>query len=214
MSAGEIYQTMVKKEIKNKLKRLAEKNHTTLFMVLFSAYVILLGRLSDNQDQDILCSIIAAGRDHMGLQTIVGFFVNSVMVKTRVEYEDTFKELLERVENDTLQALQHQGYPLELVCEELRIRCPHIPAAFNMLNLPKTPVKEKRGRVTHKSEPFQRNIQGALFDLEPYVTEYKNSIRISWRYRKTVFNPQTIENIARGYMLLLEEISWIEEDEG
>jgi tyrocidine synthetase-3 len=210
MSAGEVFQTVVKEGIKDRLKKLAEKNHTTLFMVLFSAYLILLSRISDQQDQDIVCSIISAGRDHAELQNVVGFFVNSIIIKTRVESEDMFTDLLHRVENDTLQALQHQEYPLELLCQELKLRHPHIPVAFNILNLPDAPVKKMPPWVSD-SESLERNIQGALFDLEPYVTEYQKSIEITWRYRKTAFKPETIENIAQGYLMLLEEISWIEE---
>ncbi|UCH93606.1 MAG: amino acid adenylation domain-containing protein, partial [Candidatus Aminicenantes bacterium] len=210
MSAGEVFQTAVKEEIKDRLKKLAEKNHTTLFMVLFSAYVILLSRLSERQDQDIVCMIMAAGRDHVELHNVVGFFVNAIIIKTRVESEDMFTDLLHRVENDTLQALQHQGYPLELLCQDLKLRYPDIPVAFNMLNLPEAPGQEMLPRFS-ASQPPGRNIQGALFDLEPYVSEYQKSIEITWRYRKTAFKPETIENIAQGYLTLLEEISWLEE---
>lgn len=207
-NAGTSCRTVIGGEAKERLKRLGENNHTSLFMVLFSAYVILLSRLSDRQDQDIACLVISSSRDHIQLQTIVGFFVNSVMVKIRVESEDTFTDLLHRVEDETLEALRHQDYPLERVCEELKIKYPEIPTAFNMLNLPNAPVE-----AGADNEAIEGNIQDALFHLEPYVIEYKNSIQITWRYRETLFKPETVEYIAQGYMLLLEEISWMEEEE-
>ncbi|NIM15013.1 MAG: amino acid adenylation domain-containing protein [Candidatus Aminicenantes bacterium] len=193
---GTSFGTTVAREVKDRLKKLAKANNTTLFIVMLAGYMILLSRLSDTAGQDIACSVISAGRDHYQLQPVVGFFVSSVIVKTRVHPGESFTDFMGRVETDTLEALRHQGYPAALVCEELRMTYPEVPAAFNMLNLGDTAAETSPG-----------NVPGTHFDLEPYIREHPEGIDIYWRYSKAIFTPGIIEYIAGGYVRLLAEIT-------
>jgi non-ribosomal peptide synthetase component F len=100
-----------------------------------------------------------------------------------------------------LEIFEYQSYPLELVCEELQMRYPDIPVSFNMLNLDDTTsgFELKALQSRHIQET-----QEVKFDLEPYLTEYKNGIHINWAYRKSLFTPKSIEYMASEYIKLLD----------
>ncbi|MCP4155202.1 MAG: hypothetical protein GY757_46180, partial [bacterium] len=130
---GAAYRSVIAKETVTQLKELAEKNQTTLFTEMFSVYLLLLTRLTGQEES--CCSVIVAGREHPALQSIIGFFVNSVLIRITMDENETFNRYQKRVAGEMQEALRHQGYPLESVCDRLGIRYPEIPLAFNFLNL-------------------------------------------------------------------------------
>jgi amino acid adenylation domain-containing protein len=201
-STGAAYIYQVPGEIKNKLKKLAETNNTSLSVVMFVIYNILLAHISNQED--IVCSLISAGRDHLSLHHIVGYFTNSILVKIHVDPDEDFDDLLHRVHNDVLKTLQYQAYPLELVLDEMNMSFPDITVSFNMLNIPGSSFDKEMN--IHDSYHLEK-LQGVKFDLEVFVTEYKNHIGLQWDYRKSIFKPGTIESIAHLYLKLLEELS-------
>jgi len=193
---------VLSEEIVKKIRNVAEKNNTTLFTVIFSLYILLLSRFA--HQEDISCSIINAGRDHEALGDIVGFFVNAVLFRTRVEYDECFNDFLQRVHTEVLEMSQHQAYPLERVCEDLRMRYPDIPVSFNMLNIGDT-HKMKKPNIDEL--PHIPDISDVKFDIELYIAEYKNAIDIIWTYRKNMFHPDSIDFLMKDYIELVEFFS-------
>jgi hypothetical protein len=200
---GGRYRCLVSEDIKNGLKKLARNNNTTLSMAMFSAFIILLSELAGQQD--ITCALISAGRNHISLSDIVGYFTNSVLIISRLAPAETIADFLERLDADVLETIEHQNYPVELVLDDLKINYPDIPAAFNMLNL-----QEETGEEEIETFPpghIRGPIPDVKFDIELYVTEYKNGIEVFWNYNKSLFKPSTIELISRGYLKLLNYIT-------
>jgi non-ribosomal peptide synthetase component F len=215
-TAAAAFCSWVDNDVKERLKRLAETNNTTLSTVMFSIYNILLSHIS-GQDE-VVCSLIGAGRDHPGLLDIVGYFTNSAMVVTRIDPEEDFSHLLLRVHDDVMETVQHQSYPLEPVLDELRMSSPAVPVTFNMLNIPGIST-DKALEGAEPADPVELpasvhmdKVQGAKFDLALLVTEHPGSIELLWNYRKSVFKPETVESVARLYMDLLDELSEDEEE--
>jgi hypothetical protein len=195
---GAGYMVRIDEELKEKLKKMAVANNTTLFAVMFSVYIIMLFRFS--RQKDIACSIIGAGRDHLSLHNIIGFFVNSILFKIEVQPEEIFSEFLQRVHTHIIETFKAQNYPLELVCRDLKIRYPEISVSFNMLN-----IQEKAGEQLPAFEHHHiAQVQDVKFDLEPYVTEYKNAIQMYWVYKRKLFKPENIEHIIEEYIKLLD----------
>jgi acyl transferase domain-containing protein/acyl carrier protein len=199
-AAGAGYQCMIGEDLKRHLDRLAEQYHTTLFTVMFSVYLLVLFKISNQED--IGCSIIAAGRDHISLRDIVGLFVNSILFNVHIDSDETFERFLQRMNEDVVQALQYQAHPLEPVFEALNMRFPDVSVSFNMLNMQDI----TGGRQLEPFEGFHvvDAVQDVKFDLEPYITEYENGIWMWWVYRKSLFEPATIEYIINLYINLLE----------
>ncbi|MCX6581864.1 MAG: condensation domain-containing protein [Candidatus Aminicenantes bacterium] len=198
--AGAVYLCRAPGDIMNSLKKLADDNHTTLTIVMFSIFNILLAHLSNQED--IVCSLIGAGRDHLSLHHIVGYFTNSIIVKTHVDPEEDFDHLLHRVHADVMEIFQYQDFPLELALDELQMSYPDIVASFNMLNIPGAIAVEENANSRHLEKP-----QGAKFDLAVFVSEYKDGVGLQWHYKNALFKPGTIESIAQLYLEFLANLS-------
>jgi hypothetical protein len=201
-ATGARYRTVVDNEIKERLKNTAADNNTTLFIVMFSAYNWLLSLYSGQKE--IVCSIISAGREHEALQGIVGFFINSLASKIRVDSEERFEDFLPRVDREIMELFQHQGYPLELVLDDLKMPFPGIDVSFNMLNM-------QQESTEAELESFEslhvEDMWDVKFGLALHVIEYKNGIEINWSYKKALFNPATITLISGGYLELLNAVT-------
>jgi non-ribosomal peptide synthetase component F len=190
---------MLDKDAKTRLKEIAFQHSTTLFVVMFSAYILMLFRFS--KQENISCSIIAAGREHASLYDVIGFFVISILFKINVDKQEHFLEFLSRVHTEVMNCFQHQSYPLENVCSELKIPPPELPVSFNMLNIRDT-------EILQELEYFQsHHIEGVSdikFVIELYVKEYDNGIDLNWRYKKKNFAPETIEYIIGEYLGIID----------
>ncbi|MGE5341852.1 MAG: amino acid adenylation domain-containing protein [Candidatus Omnitrophota bacterium] len=196
---GAAYQCVIDQTMTEKLNQLAENQQTTLFTVLFSTYLILLSRFSGQND--VVCSIIGAGREHASLHHIVGFFVNSIIYHTRIDLNESFRHFLERVTRDLIERFQHQDYPLEPIFEELHMRYPDVSVSFNMLHTQESNTSSIPASIT--PGPGEHS-QETKFDLEPYVTEYADGLHLYWSYKKNVFHPETMTYIVDDYIKLLE----------
>jgi hypothetical protein len=199
---GAAYRCVINETVTHRLHQLAQSNNTTLFMVLFSIYNLLLAFLSGQEE--IVLAIINAGRLHFSLNNIVGYFINPVLVKTRVDLEEDFDELLSRVNKYLLEAFQHQSYPFELVLDEMKIPYPGISAAFNLLNMQDISRETELDSLEPVHIEESREVK---YPLVLYVTEYKNGIEIRWEYQKSLFKPETIESIASKYLQVMVEIT-------
>ncbi len=196
---GAAYRNVVPGAVKDVLKGLEEQYQTSLFTLLYSVYMLLLSRVSGQED--IGCSIIVAGREHVALQEVVGLFVNSLLLKTRVDREEPFDVFLDRVNGDVMEAFQYQAYPMELVFEKMGMTFPEVSVSFNMLNMQDV----TGGQRLSSHEPYHiEETQDIKFDIEAYITEYEDGIDIRWAYRKALFEPSTMEYFVGQYIKLLE----------
>jgi acyl carrier protein len=203
-NAGVGYQCIIDKKSKNRLKELAETRQTTLFNVILAIYILYLSGICDQQD--ISCSIIAAGREHPSLDGIIGFFVNSIIFKIRVDERQPFSEFLEQVKAEFKSVFQHQSYPLERVFTDLKEKYPEIPAAINMfmpeekdLSIPPELLAAESDRLLEHHD--------VKFHMEAYITEYTDGIAVYWAYKKNMFEPATIEYILDEYKKQMEFFS-------
>ena len=192
------YRFMITGQKEDRLKQLAGDNHTSLFMVMFSIFNVMLANFSGQQD--IVCGIPAAGREHMLLQNIIGFFVNTLVLKSRVQPDESFIDLLKRVNRDNLEALQHQDYPLELVLDDLQMKFPEITVFFNMRNVPETVTREESAP---ENAYHLEKVQDVNFDITLYIEEYQNGLEVRCHYRKALFNAEAIEHMMGEYLKLL-----------
>jgi len=203
-SAG--YRFAINGVARDHLKQVGETSNTTLFMVVFSAFNLLLSRLS-GQDT-IVCGIPAAGRGHNELQEIMGFFVNTVILKNTVEYNDTFTDFLKQINQTTLEALEHQMYPLERVLDDLKMKFPDISVFFNMLNININTKSIKSLPELEISAPFTvERVQDAKFPLVLYVKECRDGIDMACHYRKRLFSPERVEYMMQRYSSILKAVA-------
>ncbi|MCU0289044.1 MAG: condensation domain-containing protein, partial [Acidobacteria bacterium] len=202
-----IYRCVVDKELTEKLEVLAKANNTSLFTVLFCAYNIVLSHFSGQNE--IWSYIVNSGRDHPSLENIVGYFVNSILLGTQVKPDENYIDLLQRVSGDFREALRYQQYAIELVLGGLKMKYPDIVVSFNLLNTNEWDAELAALDFSHMPDMGQLHFNT---DIELYARKYKNGIELNWRYKKSLFKPETIENVANGFLKLGRYITEEEEE--
>lgn len=198
-SAG--YRLVISAEVQATLKKLATELNVSLFMILLASYNLLLARITSQTD--LILGIPAAGREHENVRNIIGFFINTMILRTQVNPDEPFVEYVKSVQKSTLQALQYQAYPLELIFTRLKMDYPRISTFFNMLNF-----QEHEPHALENLEPYHmKEVQEVKFDFVCYMMEFRNGIEVNCHYLTGLFDPETIEYIMGEYLNLLKRIS-------
>src|SRR5256885_6445901 len=174
-------------------------------MTLLAVLGMLLSRYS-GQDDIVVGSPIANRREAQ-LEALVGFFVNSLVMRVRVNPQQTFTELLAGVRQTALDAYQHQDVPFERLVEALAPerslnKTPLFQVVFALQNAP-------MGSQQLPGLEIERIAGDELlvrFDLELHVFEFENEIGFYWLYNQGLFNNARMEQMARHYIKLLGEI--------
>ena len=152
----------------NALEKLSQQAGVTLFMTMLAAFQTLLYCYTGQTDIAIGSPI--ANRHRRELEELIGFFVNSLVLRTNLAGEPTFGEVLERVRDVTLAAYAHQDLPFEKLVEELQPvrnlgQNPLFQVVFALQNTPMEQL-ELPGLVF---SPVEFETKTTRFDLELYV---------------------------------------------
>ena len=205
-SAGATQSFTVPAEVTRRLKELARRCDGTLFMALVAACQVLFHRWS-GQD-DIAVGTAVSGRDRAELEDIIGFFVNTVVLRSKVARQRTFREFLSDVRETVLDAFAHQDAPFERVVDELQLpRDPSRTPVFQaMVVLQNTagPAVTLPGLVAEALVP---PLVAAATDLVAEFHEHDGVLAGSLSYNTDLFAPATAERMAGHLGMLLEGIA-------
>lgn len=133
----------ISKELTEALKILSQREGVTLFVTLLAAFDVLLLRYSGQED--LLVGTPIANRNRAEIEELVGFFTNTLVLRSDLSNNPTFRELLRRVHETALGAYAHQDLPFEKLVEELNphrepSRSPVFQVMFSLLNTPTQPL--------------------------------------------------------------------------
>ncbi|HEX3682842.1 MAG TPA: condensation domain-containing protein [Bryobacteraceae bacterium] len=187
------------------LQDLSQAEGTTLFMTLLAAFEVLLHRQSGQTEFAV--GIHLAGRPMLEVEKLIGFFVNMLPLKAELGGDPTFKELLERVRANSLEAQTYQALPLEKLVEELKPprvngRPQMFQATFAMQNdtlAIHLPALE--GEVRDSGDEVAR------LGLVLWIVRSSNGWSACWRYNTEVFDPLEILELQKDFATLLEAIA-------
>ncbi len=195
------YRFVIEEQILRQINRLAQTQNTSLFMVLLAGFNLFLADITDQDD--LILGIPAAGREHENLRNVMGFFVNTLILRNQVDKTKNFGHLLKNIQDKTLQILQYQSYPLEKIFEKLKMPYPKLTVFFNLLNMGESNLSELNDLQSRQL----KDVSDAKFDLVMYLTEYKNGIEINCYYYTGLFKPETIEHFMKRYTTILDKVS-------
>ncbi|WP_205195787.1 non-ribosomal peptide synthetase [Chitinophaga sp. Cy-1792] len=102
------------------LKKIAAEEGSTLFMGLLAGVNALLHRYT--HQEDIVIGSPVAGRDHIDLEKQIGFYINTLPLRTRFKGTESFRQLLRHIREVTLSAYEHQHYPFDALVDALQLR--------------------------------------------------------------------------------------------
>ncbi|MCZ4521276.1 non-ribosomal peptide synthase/polyketide synthase [Rhodococcus ruber] len=210
-NAGSKLRVDVPAHLHASLASLARANNASLFMVMQSAYALLLARLSGTTD--IAIGAPVAGRGEPALDDLVGMFVNTLVLRTEVDPALTFEELLSRVRDTDLSAFAHADVPFERLVEVLNpVRSTSRHPLFQVaISLESAMSRELTvGGLRAKAAEFDVPI--AKFDVQLWLTEHLDDgapagIDAVFEYATDLFDADLVESFARRFLAILDAVT-------
>jgi amino acid adenylation domain-containing protein len=193
-------------EIASAVNALSRQESATLFMSLLAAFNVLLSRYTNQED--ICVGTPIANRTRAELESLIGFFVNTLVMRTDLRGGPSFRELLRRVREKSLQAYAHQDMPFEMLVEAIQpernlSHTPLFQVMFVLDNAPMQPVRLPDVTLS----PVATDAGTATFDLTLSVSEITNGLACSLEYNSDLFDQATIEQFAGHYIQLLRGVT-------
>ncbi|UNM22873.1 amino acid adenylation domain-containing protein [Pseudomonas sp. ArH3a] len=192
----------------NGLKALAQREGVTLFMLLLASFQTLLYRYSGQSD--IRVGVPIANRNRAETERLIGFFVNTQVLKADIDGQMTFSQVLAQVKQRALEAQSHQDLPFEQLVEALQPErsLSHNPLFQVMFN------HQTEGHKTRAAqqlpglalEALEWGDQSAQFDLSLDTQESPEGLAASLTYATDLFNAATVERMAQHWQALLRAV--------
>jgi amino acid adenylation domain-containing protein len=189
--------------VTEKLATLARSEGASLFMAIMAAFQSLMGRWS-GQD-DVVVGTPIAGRNRAELEGLIGFFVNTLPVRGDLRGDPTFRELLRRTREATLDAYAHQDLPFEKLVAEIHPErsLSHGPVFQVMLTLQNLPEGELRLGELRIEQVLAQEV-AAKYDLAFTLAETPAGLSGSVQYNPDLFDEATVARMARHLGRLME----------
>ena len=189
------------------LQALGQRHGVTLFMTLFAAWTALLARVSGQHD--IVVGTPVANRQRAEVESLIGFFVNTLALRVRFGADPSVAELLEQVKTGALGAFEHAELPFEQVVEALQpVRSmsysPLFQTMFILNNTPGGNTLELDGLAISAIEHERGTTQ---FDLSLTLAETPAGLSGSLEYATDLFDQSTIERLAVHFQTLLSAMA-------
>ncbi|MEH2000613.1 MAG: condensation domain-containing protein [Nostoc sp.] len=193
------------KALSEAVKGLNQREGVTQFMTLIAVFKTLLYCYTNQQE--ILVGSPVAGRTRAETQGLIGFFINTLVLRTNVSGNPTFRALLARVREVALGAYAHQELPFEKLVEELQperdlSRNPLFQVMFILQNAP-IPSLELPGLSLH---PLEVDSGTSKFDLKLSIWESSEGFNGSLEYKTDLFDAKTIERMIGHFEILLRNV--------
>jgi amino acid adenylation domain-containing protein len=186
---------------------LAREAGATPFMVLLAAFEHLLSRWSGQED--VVVGTPIANRTDPDVEALIGYFANTLALRTDLSGGRTFRDLLARVRETTLGAYEHQDLPFEKLVEEIRPprSLSHSPVFQVMFNLQNETRGEGAAVEGLAASPLGRARPGARYDLTLSLAESGGRYVGSVEYATDLFDARTVERLAAQFARLVEAAS-------
>ncbi len=183
----------------------SRENGVTPFMLLLAAFCVLLYRYSGQSDFAVGTPI--AGRNRTEIEELIGFFVNTLIMRADLSGEPSFIDVLSRVRDTALGAYEHGELPFEKLVEELTpdrdtSRNPIFQVMFAFQNVPKNPLQLAGLDVS----PYQLDLQNSKFDLSLTINPVEGGFAGDFSYSSDLIVRETIERMSSHYTKLLQAV--------
>ncbi|HEX7312761.1 MAG TPA: condensation domain-containing protein [Pyrinomonadaceae bacterium] len=193
-------------ELSEALKTLSRAENVTLFMTLLAGFKVLLSRSSGQTD--LVVGTPIAGRDRSETEGLIGFFINSLALRTDLSGNPRFDEVLRRVEAACLGAYAHQEVPFEKVVEELRperslSHSPLFQIFFGLQNAPR--IRNELEGLTFEPVGLERGT--AQHDLVFNITDDGRTLKGIVDYNTDLYEAQTVKRLIQHYQTLLRGVT-------
>jgi len=203
---GAAYPIQLEADVVEQLRALCRKQDATLFMALLGAFEVLLHRYS--AQDDIVVGSPVANRNRAETEGLIGFFVNSLVMRTSLAGDPSFRDLIDRVRETALGTYANQDLPFEMLVEELHperdlSRNPLFQVVFQLMDMS---VLGDTGNGGQAPPAPALQMATAKFDLNLTLFATSFGVRGSIEYTTDLFDADRIARMAGHYAKLLDEI--------
>ncbi|MFL5342459.1 MAG: condensation domain-containing protein, partial [Gemmataceae bacterium] len=207
-SRGSSLELPLDADLAGKLQERAHAEGVTLFNLTLAALQTLLHRYS-GQD-DILVGVPVAARGRPEFESLVGYFVNMVPLRTNLTGDPPFRELLSQVRATVVQALQHQDFPFPLMVERLRTardpgRNPLFQVAFALQRDNSPEQLPRLGDMVLEPVDIERRV--ANFDLDWTIHDDGRELRCAVQYSTDLFDAETVARLVGHFFMMLQSVA-------
>jgi amino acid adenylation domain-containing protein/non-ribosomal peptide synthase protein (TIGR01720 family) len=191
-------------KVTSKLQAMCQKKSMSLFNILLAGFQLLLHKYSGQSQINV--GVANAGRTKEEVETLIGFFVNTLVYSSTFEANNTFKNVLEHVNERCLDAQEHQSLPFDLLVDSLNLErsLDHNPLFQVMFNYQ---VESDKGQLRMENlivESLNMEEGTAQFDLDLNAQlQLDGSIYLNLSYAKELFEAKTISRLSEHYVEIL-----------
>ncbi|MBJ7295030.1 MAG: amino acid adenylation domain-containing protein [Dolichospermum sp.] len=196
----------IEQNISDALVSLSQQQGVTLFMLLLTAFKILLYRYTNQSD--IVVGTPVANRQHSQIQEMIGFFVNNLVLRTDLSDNPTFLQLLQQVKKVVLEAYDHQNLPFEKLVEALHPErnlsyTPLFQIDFALEHEPVSTITLKDITINISDAGVNHT---AKFDLSLFLQKTEQGLTGAFEYSTNLFDAATITRMVQHWQTLLAGI--------
>jgi amino acid adenylation domain-containing protein len=203
MFRGNHERTVFPASLLHGLKALGQQEGATLFMTLMAAFQSVLHRYTGRDD--MLLATVVANRPRPELEKLIGYFSNSLILRTDFSGDPSFRDLLHQVRDLALDAYDHQDLPFEKLVVKLRpdrdlSYSPLFQVMFNLQNHERESIKLNGLSITE----LKTERGSSKFDLTLNIWEKTDGLRVAFEYNTDLFKRDTIQRLLGHFQVLLE----------
>lgn len=203
---GDCYRFELENTLVEALKQFTVQTKTTLYMVSLATYNCLLWKLTGQED--IVVGTPTSGRIHKDLENLLGIFINTLAIRSKIEGNKKFIDFLKEVRKNVLLALEHQDYQFENLIENIDIqrdlsRNPLFDTMFILQD--NSYIKEfNTDELTIIPHVFHNH--SSVYDITFQAFEKDSDISFMIEYDCDLFERDTIEKFSKYFMNILKEV--------
>ncbi|WP_407557430.1 non-ribosomal peptide synthetase [Winogradskyella sp. 4-2091] len=203
---GAHYSSLLSKEDSEGLLAFSKQMETTPFVVTLTIFYTLLYRYTNQKD--ILIGLPFTNRKDKSLQDLLGFFVDTIVLRTQFNEDNSFKELLSKVRKNTLDAFSNNDIPFNyLVNELLPSRSLSMNPFFQVMFVFNS--DEKTSSNDYNIDFKKRNdihLKSSKFDLTLFINEKDGQLATTLEYATDLFDESTIERFSAHFNNLVKAV--------
>ncbi|WP_242223488.1 non-ribosomal peptide synthetase [Bacillus cereus group sp. BfR-BA-01380] len=202
--SGECISKILDKDVFVKIKDFAQKNQVSVYRVMLSTYFSLLHQMTN--EEEMVVGMPINTRPKFLKENVFGYFVNSLPIFVSVSKNDTFQELLKKVDMRVNEAIKYQNYPFSHFIQNVKSMYNSnldftYSTAFNMINLPELHLPGIETKVMTDSKRV------TVFDMVWRIVRYteNDECKIEIDYNTNLYKPETIHNLIERFERLLQK---------
>jgi amino acid adenylation domain-containing protein/non-ribosomal peptide synthase protein (TIGR01720 family) len=192
--------------VSRSLRLLEQQDGVTLFMILLAAFKVMLYRYTGQED--VIVGSLIANRTRAEIENLIGFFLNTLVLRTNLAGNPSFRELLRRVKTITLDAYANQDIPIDVVVDAIDQkeglgRNPLFETLFVLQNAPMRQLEPPYLLLT----PMEMDRETADLALSVYWAKTDQGLKCVFEYKTDLFKRETIARMMTHYQTLLGSVA-------